>query len=168
MDYEWIGMDRLPPSGASMPIGRDDYILDMRLTGEDLSKQVAVDVPRATVTMEGVRFRDGAILEHFLRYVVLDDDVADAALAMCTQAAMAAPMRALSTTLLEKELYLSESGEPLVVAVKAERSKAVVTVEKCLNISCGQTLKTVKNVTISVAYDSSQPFVVVSLRRNGI
>lgn len=161
-------MDRLPPSGASMPIGRDDYILDMRLTGEDLSKQVAVDVPRATVTMEGVRFRDGAILEHFLRYVVLNDDVADAALAMCTQAAMAAPMRALSTTLLEKELYLSESGEPLVVAVKAERSKAIVRVEKCLNISCGQTLKTVKNVTISVAYDSSQPFVVVSLCRNGI
>ena len=50
----------------------------------------------------------------------------------------------------------------------AERSKAVVTVEKCLNISCGQTLKTVKVITVSVAYDSSQPFVVVSLRRRGI
>jgi hypothetical protein len=75
-------------------------------------------------------------------------------------------MRALSTTLLEKELYLSESGEPLVVAVRAQRSKAVVSVEKCLNISCGRTLKTVKTVAISVSYDSSQPFVVVSLRSN--
>ena len=168
MDYEWVGMDRLPPAEGgrcTMPIGRAEYIADMRLTGEALARQVAVDVPRALVTLEGARVRDGAVLEHFVRYVVGHAGIEDAALAMCTQTALAAPMRALSATLLEKDLYLSEcpEREPLRVVVTIGKGSAAVNVQKTLRIASGQTLEGVRSVAMAVHYDSGQPYVVVTL-----
>ena len=73
MEYQWVGMDKVPPSASMIPLEREAYIDDMNLTGAKLSRQVEVDTPRARIYICDdtsdmlVRIKNGAFLEEFLR-----------------------------------------------------------------------------------------------------
>jgi len=170
MEYQWIGMDTVPPIASIIPIERDAYIKDMQLTGEQLSQQVLVDTPRACVYLQGIKILSGLVLEEFVRYVLDDRSIADAVLALSTQTVLAAPMRSLSVCLAPKELYLAECEErrPLTVKIELAHDWARVFCEKDLQLvrvrPTVSGISVLRTVTISVEYDSREPYVVVDLK----
>lgn len=169
MEYQWVGMNNIPPEYSTIPLPRDEYVKDMDLSGEKLTDQVLVDTPRASVFLQNIRIRSGLVLEEFVRYVLDDARVADAVLALSTQTVYAAPLRSLAVCLAPKDLYLAECEirQPSIINIELEHGWATVVCEKDLQMvrstNTGDT-KIMRNVTVTVEYDSREPYVVVGLK----
>ena len=171
-DYEWVGMDNIPPSGSMIPLDRTAYIADMQLTGDKLSHQVQVDTPRSHIYICDeaglrVRIKNGTFLEEYVRQTV--PQFAAAVLALSTQTVLAAPLRALSTCLAPKNLYLAECTDqrvPMTVEITPEGpSKVNVNVWKELGLMRPTSDMPIEyqRVRIHVEYDSNEPYVMVYL-----
>lgn len=171
-DYEWVGMDKIPPTGSMIPLDRKAYIADMQLIGDALSRQVQVDTPRSHVYIcdeEGlrVRIKDGIFLEEYVRQTV--PQFASAVLALSTQTVLAAPLRALSTCLAPKDLYLAECADervPMTVEIMPRGPSTVsVNVWKELGLMRPTSSMPIEyqRVRIHVEYDSNEPYVIVYL-----
>ena len=168
MEYQWVGMSNIPPECSTVPLPRDEYVKDMDLRGEKLTRQVRVDTPRTSVFLQNIRIRSGLVLEEFVRHVLDDARVADAVLALSTQAVYAAPLRSLSVCLAPKDLFLAEceNRQPSVITIEIEHDWAKVVCEKDLQMvrPLNTGTKIMRNVTVTVEYDSREPYVVVGLR----
>jgi len=173
-EYEWVGMDAIPPSASIVPLDKTAYIADMQLTGMKLSQQVAVDTPRSHIYIcdsDGlrVRIKNGPFLEEYVRTTV--PQYADAVLALSTQTVLAAPLRALSTCLAPKDLYLAECTNdnkriPMTVDIMPQSPSSVkVNVWKELGLMRPTPHLPIEfqRVRIHVEYDSKEPYVMVYL-----
>ena len=174
MDYAWIGMERLPPSTSLVPVEREDFINDMRLSGKKLSEQVKNDVPRSKVHLHdektfSVRIRSGVILEDFVRRLIQNREIEDAVLAFSTQTVLALPMRSLAESLASKNLFVGECEvrQPLSIRINASKNKASVHVEKqlCVVRITEKGTQRFQRIKIAIDYDSEEPYVLIQLKK---
>jgi hypothetical protein len=174
MDYAWVGVERIPPCTSVVPVERENFINDMELVGEKLTKQVIDDVPRSKVILHdentfSVRIHSGAILEDFVRRLIRNKHIEDAVLALSTQTVMALPVRSLSECLHEKNLFVGEceARQPLTIRINASSSKAQVHAEKqlCVLRPTDRGTERLQRIKIVVDYDSEEPYVLVKLKR---
>ena len=168
MEYEWVGMGQVPPDASAIPLPRNDYIQDMKLSGDKLTQQVRVDTPRTSVFLQNIRIKSGLVLEEFVRYVLKDQAIADAVLALSTQTVYAAPLRALAECLSPQNLFLAECviREPSVICINLENRWGTVTCTKKLQLMRPVRDKVIplRVVTVKVEYDSREPYVMVRLQ----
>ncbi len=178
MDYLWIGMNKIPPSKSMIPINREDYMKDMNLYGTKLSSQVAADTPRQQIQICDtkksfcIQIKHGIILEEILHKLITKKNIVYEVLALSTQTAFAAPMRALSMYLLQKDTYLAECEErktlKVLITIDENGKKVRVSCEKELNMVKYKKdggIKRLHNVQILIEYDSDEPFVLVHLKK---
>jgi len=167
MEYDWIGMNHVPPASSSTPISKDAFIKDLNLVGQRLTQQVKVDTPRHTVYLQGIRVRNGNTLEHLVRNVLCEKE-ADAALAMCTQTTLAAPLRALTTSLFPHDLYIGEQ-EPRGTFVAqiniVDYTHVTVLVKKSLDVVRPGVTKPrrFRHIKLEIKYSTDKPFVMIEL-----
>ena len=178
MDYLWIGMNKIPPNKSMIPLDREEYMKDMNLYGKKLSSQVSADTPRQYVQICDtkksfcIQIKNGIILQEILQNLIAEKKMVNEVLALSTQTAFAAPMRALSVYLLQKHTYLAECEErkTLKVSITIDNNgkKVRVLCEKELNMvkykENGE-MKRLHNVQIIIEYDSNEPFVLVHLKK---
>lgn len=168
MEYEWVGMNQVPPDASAIPLPRNEYIDDMDLSGDKLSQQVRVDTPRTSVFLQNIRIKSGLVLEEFVRCVLKDQAIANAVLALSTQTVYAAPLRALATCLSPQDLYLAECvvRQPSVIDINIENLWGTVTCTKKLQLMhpVGDKVVPLRDVTVRIEYDSREPYVMVRLQ----
>ncbi len=151
-------------------VNREEYVLDMRLSGEKVDRQVEVDVPRIDLQIRendscSVPIRNGRIFHQLMRAVIPDAEACDAVLACCTQTVLAQPMRALHAALPEN-ILVAESKLPLRVRVQLHSDGRVrVRVSKKLNLVRYSSMAFVplRAVRFVVEYDSRAPSVFVGI-----
>lgn len=170
MEYVEVGMHVPDFEGISWtPLPFGEYVADMNLYGRDLSRQVAVDVPRMRVTLQVrqgepvIRVRTGEVIEGLLRRT-LPPEKADATLAFLTQVSLAAPMRALANV-LPPEIVVSEHDEPsdMHVALTVMDHDASIHVRKRLALRCTETLRARRDVTLLIEASTREEFVMVGV-----
>ncbi len=170
-DFEWVGMDRLPPKYSWTPVDRRAYIADMGMKGDQLLRQVGVDVPRARVFLQtDIRVKHPKLFMKLIQHSVHPCFV-DEVFAMVTQTTLAQPLRALSKSLPES-LYIAEKvgdnediGSMVIEIFIKDRTSVTVNVRKPLRIvrATKKGVFTVRNIEFVVFYDSTSPFVEVGL-----
>lgn len=171
MDYAFVGMvlpvDRQEMSWTAVPL--TDYVRDIGLFGDDLHRQVMVDVPRMRVTLEIIdmqrkfRIKHGDMLEHICRTMIPRS--ADLLLAISTQASLAAPLRAI-TTELSSNVVVSELEHPrgMDVSFSFRNTNATVSVRKDLGLRDVDTMKMLRTITLIVEACSDAEHVMVGIQ----
>jgi len=170
MDYIGVGMT-LPENNevSWTAISFDEYVCDMGLRGQNLSRQLAVDVPRMMVNLmhngTTIRIHSGEVLEGLLRSV-LQPSHADSILSFMTQTSLAAPMRALSNVLPD-HVVVSEHDENrdmvICVHLSEQEGDARVLVEKTLALRDIESLAIMRPIQLLVEADTSSAFVMVGI-----
>ena len=118
---EWEVLHEKVDEKPWVTIPLKEYGDDMSLTGEDLTRQLAIDVPRMRVFLmeEGskrvLRIKSGEVFELLVRRMCLAR-WHDAILALATQTVMARPLRCL-TKALPEGFVACESGNHLSVKI---------------------------------------------------
>ena len=147
-----------------------DYISDMNLSGEELSRQVAIDVPRMRVTIqigEGepvIRVRSGEVLDGLL-HRMLQEERANAILACLTQTTMAAPVRAL-TAILPFPIVVSEHDQQrdmMVSLTMNENGHAGIKIEKVLALRNTDTMEIIRTIQLHVEASTNEEFAMIGI-----
>ena len=166
-DYVRLGM--VIPEGEDdvswTPIGREIYANDMRLSGEDLRRQVEADVPRTDIRISEkgssyVRVHNGELFCS-LMYRMFDVQEAENVLRVCTQTSLAQPLRALHEA--APGYLFCENREKLSIRVRFEDSGARVVVTKGLLMRDTETLNVIRPVRITVDFHTRKPNVFIGI-----
>ena len=171
-DYVSVGMN-IPfndeISWTAIPF--QEYVSDMNLTGEDLSRQVSLDIPRMHVTIqvrEGdpiIRVRSGAVLEGLL-HRMLSREKADAILACLTQTTLAAPVRAL-TAILPFHIVVSEHDEQrnMIVNLMIDESSgdASIKIQKVLALRNTESMEIMRTIQLHVEASTNEEFAMIGI-----
>tara|TARA_B110000008_G_scaffold278567_1_gene322782 strand:- start:424 stop:978 length:555 start_codon:yes stop_codon:yes gene_type:complete len=166
-DYEWIGLTHLPKT-SWIPVPKKEYIDDMKLTGQDLMTMVEKDIPRSIVRIYGVRIQLPELFKVLIRRVV-PTDAQPEVFALCTQTALASPLRSLHATLLSNIIIaerINHSGRMEVdVNPRYSDGAVYVHIKKPLRLAkiVDGSIHTLKNITIDIVYRSDKPFVHINL-----
>ena len=147
------------------PVDREAYSEDMRLSGGDLRRQVEADVPRMDIQLSErgssyVRVHDGELFASLI-YRMFELQEAEDVLRMCTQTALAQPLRALHEA--APGYMMCEDRQKLSVRVRFEDSGVRVVVTKGLVMRDGTTLETIRPVRISVEFHTRKDNVFVGI-----
>ena len=174
---DWVGVGMTLPvdetgiSWTAIPL--TEYAADMSLRGDDLSRQLRVDVPRMRVLMRyhgnrEIRVRSGEVVEWVVRRMLRHEWQHDAMLGLMTQTSLAAPMRALANVIPEG-LVVSEHDSERDMTVRIdlgsdeEGGPLSVRVEKTLALRSIETLEMVRDLHLVVEASSAEPFVMVGI-----
>lgn len=168
-DYVQLGMVVPEEEGVGdiswTPVDRETYSQDMRLSGDDLLRQVEADVPRIDIQLSEkgssyVRVHDGELFASLI-YRMFDLPEAEDVLRVCTQTVLAQPLRALHEA--ASGYIFCENREKLSVRVRFEDSGVRVVVTKGLIMRDGDTLEKIRSVRILVEFHTRKDNVFVGI-----
>ena len=170
-DYIGVGMhvpENEEISWTAIPF--EEYVGDMELRGEDLTRQVAVDVPRMRVTLqicEGdpiIRVSSGEVVEALLRRVI-PHRTAESVLAFLTQTSLAAPMRALARIMPDNVVVSEHDAQrDMTVAIMVRDSSRVsIRIRKTLALRSTESLEMIRTIRLVVEASTTEEFVMVGV-----
>lgn len=154
MDWELLGAHA---DEGYLVLKKEDYFTDFRQSEEDTFTQLCCDVPRADVRVGVVRITDGELLWEML-FSWLSPCTALDFSRLCTQTALALPMREIHTA-MPSGLFVAEMKPPSPLIVQIHTHPPEVYVRKRLRVCSSRSLKTLKNIVMSVEFRAEDTHV---------